>query len=450
MLREDRDLRPRLLSSKSGYDWWQGRYDTGVPETFINLSFERMQDGDNGAIWAEARAVAIVDEDYNTIIPPSRINLMNATRSGSGWKGLVSTLEDAVTSVQWDEAVATGVGQAIEVYRVGEREVELNPSSKQTGNPFLLEPFIASSGVSVFYGEGGTGKSLIGLGLAVAVAADYPVFGHNPIEPGPVVYFDYEDDSSIHEERLTAILKGLDIKLKYPIWHRKLVAKVSQSQASMRRTIDDRNAKLAVLDSIGMGRGGNANTAEDTVRMFRALRSLDVPTLAIDHVSKEDKRAGELISPYGSVYTINSARLLWGAVVVPEGSTETTKRLKLQNTKANRVALHKNMGLTLEYRNQRNDTQGRRWLDEVRFQVLDDFGQEHRDTAAEAITKYILHNGPTRPIELCDFLGLSIGEISRAEEQSTKLISYKDKHDIIYLDIASGHEQGDMTWDSSD
>jgi hypothetical protein len=418
-------FRPILDSTEAGFDWWAGTYTTDLEGFTLRLVFERLSDGDNGAIWGEARATAIAEGEHRTLIPPSRVNLMNATRGGSGWKALASTLDDLVTQVAWDEAIAEGVGKAIEIYRVGEQEQELRTHELDLGHPFVLEPFIAASGVSVLYGEGGTGKSLLALGMAVAVAADLPIFGHYPVKSGPVLYFDYEDDSGIHEERLAAIMKSLDItSLKHPIYHRKLVAKVSQSQASMRRSIHERGAVMAVLDSIGMGRGGNANTAEDTVRMFRALRSLDVPTLAIDHVSKEDKRSGEVITPYGSVYTINSARLLWGAVIAPGASSATEKYLNMKNTKANRVALHKDMAISMTYENKRVDEHNLRWLDRVDFKIHDEWGSANEPDAWDQVEHYLMtHPNDKLTIrELATFAGIKVGTVEKAVQRNQKAL----------------------------
>lgn len=361
---------PILDTSTSGFDWWNGVFTSNEGLVSIRLLFERIVDGDNGAIWCEARAWVTIHDKEDSVIPPSRTNLMNASRGGSGWKGLVATLTDMADEIRWDEAVATAVEAAIEIYRTGDIEVELHVGEIERGHPYLLEPFIASSGVSVFYGEGGTGKSLIALGMAVAIASGEPLFGHYPKVSGPVVYFDYEDDNTVHEERLGAVLKHTG-PLKHPIFHRSLVAKVSQSQATMRRTIGDRKAVFCVLDSIGMGRGGNANTAEDTIRLFRALRSLEIPTLAIDHVTKEDKRSNEAITPYGSVYTINSARLLWGAVEAKGVERAGEKYINLVNTKANRTALNEPLGLKIKYDNIEDAAAATRWLDGVTFEMFD-------------------------------------------------------------------------------
>ena len=434
------EFRPKLDNEESGFDWWSGVFYTELNDLRIKLIFERLSDGDNGAIWCEARALVMAEGEMHTIIPPSRTNLMNATKGGSGWKALAQTLSEMASSVHWDEALAEGVQRAIEVYRTGEQEQALRTDSLELGHPFLLEPFIASSGVSVFYGEGGTGKSLVALALAVAVAADFPIFGHYPRESGAVLYFDYEDDSSVHEERLAAIIRSTGVTLKHPIYHRSLVAKVSQSQASMRRSIAERGAVLAILDSIGMGRGGNANTAEDTVRMFRALRSLDVPTLAIDHVNKEDKRSGEVISPYGSVYTINSARMLWGAVAAPGLTTATKKFLNLTNTKANRVALHEPIGMSISYQNQRDDTHKTRWLDKVDFSIHDEWWSVKEPDAFDQIKHYMeLHPMERYSIrELTTFVDLPRATVEKAiQRNSGDLKKEKRGREYVYC-LAAG------------
>ncbi len=115
------EFRPELKSEQSGFDWWAGVYHTDLEGLRVKLVFERMSDGENGAIWCEARAFVMAEGEIRTVIPPSRTNLMNATKGGAGWKGLSSTLSDMARSITWDEAVAQGVEKAIEVYRTGEQ-----------------------------------------------------------------------------------------------------------------------------------------------------------------------------------------------------------------------------------------------------------------------------------------------------------------------------------------
>lgn len=412
-------LIPELETQDGTFDRWTGTYTTLIPQVRCRIMFDRMQDGENGAIWCEAQGFIDIDGEHKTLTPPTRINLMNGTRGAAGWKGFVQGLEETSEHIQWNEAMSIAVSAAIELYRNGDREIVLTPRGVDKSHPFLLEPFIASSGVSVFFGEGGTGKSLIALAMAVTVASGYPMFGKLPQRQGPVMYFDYEDDSDVHAERLEAIIAGTNIELKHPIYHRSLVAKVAQSQSSMRRSIDDTGSVLAVLDSIGMGRGGNANTAEDTVRLFRALRSLGVPTVAVDHVSKEDKRSGDLITPYGSVYTVNSARLLWGAVVAESNSNHDVKYLNLQNTKANRTHLHAPIGLKVTYANSEDKILGQRWLSQVTFDTHDQWWGHIEVDVWTQVRVFLESNqgaGAWSPTELSMMLGIREEEILSAIE----------------------------------
>ena len=64
-----------------------------------------------------------------------------------------------------------------------------------------------------------------------------------------------------------------------------------------------------MIDSLGLARGRAPEDAEAT---FRAIRSLSVPALCIDHVSKA-QREGHVKSKtaIGSIYKRNNARLVW-------------------------------------------------------------------------------------------------------------------------------------------
>ena len=230
--------------------------------------FDRMAD-EKGGIWCE---VSVELADGQVVIPPSRTNVMNATRSG--WRTHTDVLEERYPSLEWYGTFRSLVADVIAQHRNGDQPVLLDPNvDPSLFDKFLLDPLIAGRGVTVMYGEGGMGKSLLGLAAAFSVASGWPVFGQVPTKVGPVVYFDYEDDSLLHDIRLNALMRGFKYdQLPNPIYHKSLVAKVSSAQAGMRRTIAETGAVLAVLDSIGMGRGGDAHGPEDTIRMFRALR----------------------------------------------------------------------------------------------------------------------------------------------------------------------------------
>jgi hypothetical protein len=119
----------------------------------------------------------------------------------------------------------------------------------------------------------------------------------------------------------------------------------------MAKEVEERGVVLGILDSVGMGRGGNAVAAEDTIRMFRALREVGVPFLAIDHVSKEAKaKKGGEVDAYGSIYTMNSARLAWSLTRQLDGKGDAI-HIHARNTKANHVRVSPPQTIAITYVN---------------------------------------------------------------------------------------------------
>jgi hypothetical protein len=344
------DILERLDKDSHGFDFHIYRFKGALTMAHFEVAFERVHDYERG-IWCEASVKTEIDDATLMIVPPSRINLLSVNRS-SGWRSLLDACKAFAHDVDWETAINPLIGETISIHRSVDTDHDLDKVEEEIIDPYLLKPFIASSGVSVLYGEGGLGKSLLALGMALSVTTGKPLFGEFPKVIGPVIYADYEDDSSVHASRLKALRNGMNVEKGYPIHHVALISKVANAQAELRRKVEQRNAVMLILDSIGMGRGGDATGAEDTIRLFRALRSLDVPVLAVDHVTKDDKRSGKTDTPYGSVYTINSARLLWAGRLASQPN-DPEKLINLENTKANHTQIHRPMALKVNYVNAR-------------------------------------------------------------------------------------------------
>jgi hypothetical protein len=344
------------------YDSWWFEWEI-LSGSNVTLRIDRIYE-EKGAIWSEFSASVMVGHERQTVLTPSRTNLLNAARNG--WKQHSDAFEDFAPDFPWGLCLQSAVEKTLMDYRAGNKPEDLTVGwDDDDGENFLLDPFIANSGVSVLYGEGGLGKSVLALALGLAVCTDSPIFNVFPTRVGPVVYFDYEDDSLPHKRRLKALMEGHGVKkLAYPYHHQVLVAKVNQAQSDMRRVIGETHAVMAVVDSIGMGRGGDSMGSEDTIRFFRSLRSFDVPVLALDHLSKIE-RTKEDPTPYGSIYTMNSSRLAWAAVTA-ESSTVTTKHINLTNTKANHVAKSKPKGIEVKF------IQSERKLSQITMALFDE------------------------------------------------------------------------------
>ena len=295
---------------------------------------------------------------------PAKVNLISDRTLGILGNRLKTRL-----NVDWDAMFGQMVALSIRQYRDGSPLIDLADVDLSAEAPrFLLPPFIDEHGVTVLVADGGTGKSVTALGMAVAVAALEPVFGEYAHVRAPVVYLDWEADEETHAERLRAICRGQEIDVpKGMIHYQRMVSSLAEAVPSLRKKIMDIGAGLVVVDSVGMARGGAPESAEETIKLFRGIRSLGVPVLAIDHISKESKKndVGAGSDPIGSVYTRNSARLVWsmeGKQI--EGRDESV--IVFRNSKANFGRKERQRAFRYEFKQGPGDR-----LEAVTFQAVD-------------------------------------------------------------------------------
>ena len=229
-------------------------------------------------------------------------------------------------------------------WREGEPVVDLATVAPRAGVPFLLPPFVVEGAASILFAEGGTGKSMLALAMAVSVATSEPILNVYPTRAGPVLYLDWEWDAESHAERLRAICRGAGIDLpKGMIHYRHEMASVWEAASNIRRQVAEKQCVMVVIDSLGFARGGEPESADLTLKTFAALRTLGVPVLVLDHVAKNatDKKFS-----FGSIYTTNAARITWRAdAVKEEGKNKII--IGLSNQKAN-GRFQKPLGFTMQ------------------------------------------------------------------------------------------------------
>lgn len=323
--------------------------------TGIRFRFEDVHDKAEG-IWCEMYAdrtyPSMDDKDDKQLLGPERVNLLVTTT----WQKRV--MERLVTMIDeqydWLAALQDTVGSTVNSHRemIGMTDMKtfIMPDEIET---FLLKPLVSASGVTVLYGRGEVGKSTIATAIAIAIAGWQPLWGVFPEKQGNVLYVDYEDTNIRLYSRVNALLDGFGMSmddLEHTIIHAPTSRQVVQMQRQLTRMVKDYDIQLVIVDSVATARGGEAFGADDTVRFFRALNSLGVPVLALDHLTKEDVRSDKAPTPYGSVFTINLSRLMWAVVQNDDASRlPNMKQLNMTNTKANNTGRQSPFGFTLEY-----------------------------------------------------------------------------------------------------
>lgn len=296
----------------------------------VELVFERFAEQRGGGLRCELVVT--------TSRPPSPgllfQGLFNLLTSNSQ---LVKQLDGRVPGLDWEGLLTQAAAITLRRYREGSPLVDLATEPVDTPSRYLLPPLVARDGATVWAADGGTGKSVLALAVALSVASALPLLDAHPHEIGPVLYLDWEADEETHRERLWALWRGmgrglardLDIGGSPPleaIHYVYQTASLSELATTLRRRVAETGAVLVVIDSLGLARGGAPEDAEATIRTFRAIRSLGVPALCIDHVSKA-QREGQVKrkTAIGSIYTRNSARLVWVVEKAQqEGSADST------------------------------------------------------------------------------------------------------------------------------
>ena len=187
---------------------------------------------------------------------------------------------------------------------------------------WVLHPYLEAAGPTTIYADGGQGKSFFALALAMTIASSEPICAHGVGDPLPVLYGDWETDQFPHAERFQALCVGHKIDpAKVPIFHQRFTASLDDSAPALQGRIEEQGIGAVIIDSLGMARAGEAESSHATIATFRAIRSLGVPVIIIDHVAKshvaEKAATGRDSGPFGSRYTFTQSRNVFSLTSKP-------------------------------------------------------------------------------------------------------------------------------------
>lgn len=276
-----------------------------------------------------------------------RVNLIS-TRSRSE---LVRTLEKRpdngrlLAGIDFGGILEVACYRSLERWRQGDPTVDLRDVRPGERPRWLLEPFVEEAGAALLFGDGGVAKSILALTICVGASSGVAIIGSPRSEPRPALYLDWEADQHVHAERERAICAGAGLSEIPAIYYRRQVASLAESAAMLRREVAKLGVGLVIIDSMGAARGGDPESADTTIRLFNAARSLGVAWLGIDHVPKN---AHDKSKPFGSTYSHNLARVTWGVERAQEAG-EDQMVVSLSNHKANNGRLAKRQAFRLRF-----------------------------------------------------------------------------------------------------
>ncbi len=145
---------------------------------------------------------------------------------------------------------------------------------------FTVDGLVPTSGVTIFSGEGGIGKSFIALDLAMAVASGTAFADRFPCQAGPVIYVDLENDEGTIGRRLKRLGMGRGIDpTRLPLYLPQrgtpgveLQQDTPEGRAWLWTVIQKYRPRLVVIDSLIACHSGDEN---NNVLMRQLVSGLD-------------------------------------------------------------------------------------------------------------------------------------------------------------------------------
>lgn len=163
-----------------------------------------------------------------------------------------------------------------------------------TDTEWLVEPFLAKGRAHALYAGAKSGKSLLLLEIAAALATGKPILNQQPTPPLDILYIDYEMTASDVRDRLEAF--GYSDKDDLTHLHYVLLPSISgldtpEGAKAVMQAIVATNSKLVIVDTTARAVEGEENDA-DTMRAFYRwtgvnMKSLGVTWIRADHAGKD-------------------------------------------------------------------------------------------------------------------------------------------------------------------
>ena len=280
----------------------------------------------------------------NTTAPGSASHLHGGSRlnitSAESRRRLAKYLNEDVAPNNWTAMLEQLTVMVLAEWRKGAPTIELSKHRKAEALGMRVAPLLQERQATVFYGEGDTLKSFMGLFLAILITTGERQAGLTP-EPGNVLYLDYETDEDTMWERAGMLAKGLALDIPDGLFYRYMHQPLAADIQQLNRIVLDKGIDSIIVDSAAPA-VMEPESAAMTTEYFRALRSLRITSLSIAHITKH----GNVPAPFGSVYWRNLPRANFR---VTASRDQKNVQIGLKHTKSNNGRRLKDLGFEFEF-----------------------------------------------------------------------------------------------------
>jgi RecA-family ATPase/DNA-binding transcriptional ArsR family regulator len=243
--------------------------------------------------------------------------------------------------------------EKVESIRVSLPFIKLADMPKPSSIQYVVEDILPADYITLWFGDGGQGKSYLALALACSIAADRRFLNRETVA-GLVVYIDFELNQTEQARRAYKVARGFGLtrppdNLYYlaPGIQDGVTNSLEKLIEKLKQAITSLKPALIIIDSLGAALEGDPESARDVCRLFQQLRKLGT-VLVIDHQSKllsGDKYKEK--TAFGSVYKQNLSRNIWQLQVIDNQPGELT--LIMRHKKSNFGPLHEPIGLVARF-----------------------------------------------------------------------------------------------------
>lgn len=278
----------------------------------------------------------------NPHIHQARLNLLSTVSRRQLANQLRERLDDSslTLGLDWNEIVEQTCITVVTEHRQGEPVYNVADIPKRDALKYRVFPLLAEGQANMLYGAGGSLKSYIAIYLMVLLDG-MPEHNGFQVEPGPTLFLDYETDKFTVKERKDRLVEGIGMHEPRDSYYRYCQQPLADDIEEVQRFVVEKGIQAIIIDSMGSAVGGDTNKEEFILAYYRALRSLKITTLTIDHLNKEGKL-------YGNIYKFNQSRNIWEARKVQEPDGDKVE-VGLFHRKANDGKLLKPIGLQASF-----------------------------------------------------------------------------------------------------
>jgi hypothetical protein len=260
---------------------------------------------------------------------------LSSARARSDRAKLLAQRANTGGGVDWAGLVEQFSQKVLEADRTGQPAVDLRqlPRPNAQDDMLVVEGFaLPKRHPAILFGDGGTGKSYLGLYLAGRIA-----------EKGlAVALFDWELAGDDHRDRLERLFPDGMPRILYARCERPLVSEVDR----LRRIVREGGIEYSVFDSVAFACDGPPEAAEVAGRYFRTVRQIGGGSLHVAHVSKAE---GAKEKPFGSVFWANGARSTWYVQLAEASAGTDVLQIGLFNRKSNLGRLRPPLGFNISF-----------------------------------------------------------------------------------------------------